>query len=135
METTDADLIKRAAEALNPQQLADGSWVADVGAAVEAGDGTVHTGASVGGYLSVCAEQSALSQMVSRTGPVLRRVVAVWADPDGGALHVLPPCGRCREFLRVLRQENLDAIVVLGPDHRTTLRELLPVHGWHAEQV
>ena len=84
-----------------------------------------------------CALQPAegLSQMVSRAGPVVRRVVAVWADPDGGALQGLPPCGRCREFLRVLSQQNLDAIVHLGPDHRMTLRELLPVHGWHAEQV
>jgi cytidine deaminase len=135
MEKTDSDLIALAAAAINRQQLSDGSWAADVGAAVEAENGSLFTGASVGGYLSVCAEQSALTQMVSRTGPVVRRVVAVWRDPESGALNVLPPCGRCREFLRVVSQQNLEAVVILGPSHRKTLRDLLPLHGWHAEPV
>ena len=135
MDTTDSDLIAMAAAALNRQQLSDGSWAADVGAAVEAENGTVFTGASVGGYLSVCAEQSALTQMVSNTGPVVRRMVAVWRDPDNGELNVLPPCGRCREFLRVVSQQNLEAVVILGPHTRRNLRDLLPLHGWHAEPV
>lgn len=88
-----------------------------------------------GGYLSICAEQSALSQMVARTGPVLTRVVAVWRDGGNGVLHVLPPCGRYREFLRTLSQDNLDAQVILGPKHLATLRELLPYPGWHAEKA
>ena len=36
---SNAALIERAAEALNPQLLGEGFWVADVGAAVEAEDG------------------------------------------------------------------------------------------------
>jgi cytidine deaminase len=133
MDKSDSDLIALAATAINRQQLSDGSWAADVGAALEAANGTVFTGASLGGYLSVCAEQSALTQMVSSTGPVVRRVVAVWRDPDDGMLNVLPPCGRCREFLRVVSQENLEAVVILGPDTRMTLRDLLPFHGWHSQ--
>ena len=135
VDKSDLDLIALAAAALNPQQLSDGSWAADVGAAVEAENGTVFTGASVGGYLSVCAEQSAITHMVSSTGPVVRRIVAVWRDPDSGALNVLPPCGRCREFLRVVSQVNLEAVVILGPDTRRTLRDLLVLHGWHAVPV
>ena len=42
---SNADLIIRAAEALNPQPLGEGFWVADLGAAVEAQDGRVFTGA------------------------------------------------------------------------------------------
>jgi cytidine deaminase len=133
MHISDRDLIAAAAQALNPQQLADGSWAADVGAAVEAADGQVFTGASIGGYLAVCAEQSALTQLVSTTAPRIRRVVAVWRDPADGALHILPPCGRCREFMRVLDQANLDAQIILGPDHTSTLADLLPLPGWHAE--
>lgn len=106
-----------------------------MGAAGETVNGAIFTGACIGGYLSICAEQSALSQMVARTGPVLTRVVAVWRDPGNGVLHVLPPCGRCREFLRTLSQDNLDAQVILGPKHSATLRELLPFPGWHAEKA
>jgi len=132
---TDADLISRAAEALNPQMLAEGFWVADVGAAVEAEDGQVFTGACIGGYLSICAELGALSQLVAATAPTITRVVAVWRHPADAVLHVIPPCGRCRELIRTLSQQNLEATVILGPDHTTTLRDLLPYPGWHAEQV
>lgn len=132
---SDAELIARAAEALNPQLLPAGFWVADVGAAVEAADGRVYTGACIGGSLSVCAEMAALSQLVAATTPTIVRVVAVWRDPSDGVLYVIPPCGRCREFLRCLSQENLEASIILGPEHTAALRALLPYPGWHAERV
>lgn len=132
---SDAELIARAAEALNPQLLPAGFWVADVGAAVEASDGRVYTGACIGGYLSVCAEMAALSQLVAATAPTITRVVAVWRDPGDGSLYVIPPCGRCREVLRSLSQQNLEATVILGPGHTAALCALLPYPGWHAERV
>ncbi|MGB3186354.1 MAG: hypothetical protein WBG36_17005 [Ornithinimicrobium sp.] len=46
-----AELIAQAASALNPQQVHDGVWIADVGAAVEAANGDIFTGASIGGHL------------------------------------------------------------------------------------
>jgi cytidine deaminase len=109
--------------------------VADVGAAVEAADGQVYTGACIGGFLSVCAEAAALSHLVAATAPTITRVVAVWKDPSDGALYVIPPCGRCRELMRTLSQKNLEATVILGPDHTATVRDLLPHPGWHAERV
>lgn len=132
---SDVDLIARAASALNPQMLSAGFWIGDVGAAVEAEDGQIFTGACVGGHLSICAEMSAMSQLIAATTPTITRVVAVWRDPADASLHVIPPCGRCREFLRTISQQNLEATVLLGPDHTATLRDLLPFHGWHAEPV
>lgn len=130
-----AELIARAASSLNPHEVEGGVWIADVGAAVEAANGAIYTGASIGGHLSICAEQGAFSQMVSYSGPVVARIVAVWRDPQSQSLYVIPPCGRCREAMRVLSQSNLDAIVVLGTDRSVPLRELLPFYGWHAEKV
>ncbi|GGL85309.1 cytidine deaminase family protein [Nakamurella endophytica] len=124
-------LISAAARALRPRER-DGLWVADVACALRDGEGAVHTGASVAGYLGVCAEQGAVSAMVTRADPRVTAIVAVWRDPDG-RLHVLPPCGRCREFLRLLHPGNLDAQVVLGHARVLPLRRLLPWHGWHAE--
>jgi cytidine deaminase len=132
---SNAELISRAAEALNPQELAAGLWVADVGAAVEAVDGRIYTGASIGGNLSVCAEVAAMGQLVTASTPTITRVVAVWTDPTDGVLHVIPPCGRCREFLRTVSQQNLDATVILGPEHAVALGDLLPYAGWYAERV
>ena len=127
-----AELCSVAADALNPQDLG-GFLVGDVACALQGEDGRIWTGTCVGGHLGVCAEQSAVSAMVSAGSPVVRAIVAVWRD-ENGDLFVLPPCGRCREFLRTMSQRNLDAAVILGPDHVVTLRELLPAFGWHAER-
>ena len=54
------------------------------------------------------------------------RIVAVWRD-DSGRLYVLPPCGRCREFMRQVDPENLGTRVVLGREEAVELSELLPV--------
>lgn len=129
---TPAELCLRAAAVLNPQDLG-GFFVGDVACALQAEDGAIWTGTCVGGRLGICAEQSAVSAMVSAGPPVIRTIVAVWRD-DEGDLFVLPPCGRCREFLRMMSQRNLDATVVLGPDHAVALRDLLPAFGWHAER-
>jgi cytidine deaminase len=40
----------------------------------------------------------------------IAKVVAVWRN-DEGVLHVLPPCGRCREFMRQIDPANLKATI------------------------
>lgn len=57
------------------------------------------------------------------------RIVAVWRDEDG-TLYVLPPCGRCREFIRQIDPANLDTQVILGRDTRVALHNLLPRTQW-----
>ena len=131
-----ANLIQQAASVLNPQLIDkkhDGH-AANVACALEAANGEIFTGVCIGGYLSVCAEQTALANMLSQTGSVVKQLVAVWRD-ETDELYVLPPCGRCREFLRVLSQDNLEADIILGKDHAVKLKDLLPYHGWHAEKA
>jgi cytidine deaminase len=130
---SDDELCRAAEAALHPQDLGD-FRVADVACALVSHDGRVFTGACVGGYLGLCAEQSAVSAMVSAGQVRVSRLVAVWRDTHGD-LHALPPCGRCRELLRLLSQDNLAAAVILGPDHVVTLADLLPWPGWHAEPL
>jgi cytidine deaminase len=55
----------------------------------------------------------------------------VWRN-DEGVLHVLPPCGRCREFIRQIDPANLGTEVVLGRDRSAPLRDLLPFNEWPA---
>lgn len=133
---TNKDLIAEASKVLNPQVIDkkhDGH-AANVACAVEAADGQVFTGVCIGGYLSICAEQTALANMLSKTGPVVRRLVAVWRD-ESDELYALPPCGRCREFLRNIAQKNLEAEIILGKDHSLKLEALFPYPGWHAEKA
>jgi cytidine deaminase len=130
---TDDELIQAAAQKLRSRNLGD-LYVADVGCALIGADDKVYTGACVGGSLSVCAEQSAVSSMVSHTDPKIKKIVAVWRD-EHGELYVVPPCGRCREFLRIVSGDNVETEVILGKDHVVKLKELLPYHMWHAEKA
>jgi cytidine deaminase len=130
---TNPELIQHAASALNSQNLG-GFYVGDVGCALISENNEVFTGACVGGGLGICAEQSAVSQMITKGKPHIKKIVAVWKD-EHGELYVIPPCGRCRDFLRSVSQDNLEAEVILGKDHVAKLEDLLPYHGWHAEKA
>jgi len=60
----------------------------------------------------------------------VRRIVAVWNDNPEGKLHVLPPCGACRQFMLMVCQQPLAIEVILGSNKTATLAELLPYHEW-----
>jgi cytidine deaminase len=130
---SDEELIKIAENQLRPNKKYD-FYMADVGCALIGIDGEIYTGACIGGGLSICAEQSAISQMVSKVDPVIKKLVAVWRSEEG-ELYVLPPCGRCREFIRNVSQDNLETDIILGKEHVVKLKDLLPYHGWHAEKA
>ena len=80
----------------------------------------------------LCAERSALAGMITSGEYRLQKVVAVWRSDKTGELHILPPCGICREFMRQIDGGNLDAEVILGLEVSRPLRELLPEHRWPA---
>lgn len=128
-----AELIERASALLRPHTTPSGRLVGDVGAVVMSASGKTFEGVCVDtASWGLCAERSALAAMVTAGEYRFRAIVAVWRDPGTKALHVLPPCGTCREFMRQLDDANLSAEIVLGRDHGKTLAELLPEHEWPA---
>ena len=42
---------------------------------------------------------------------------------------ILPPCGRCREFMYQINSDNLEADVIIGENKVIKLKKLLP-HTW-----
>lgn len=128
---SESDLIAKAASLLRPQITETGRLGGDVGAVVVSETGNFFEGVCVDTpSWGLCAERSALAAMITSGEYRFQKVVAVWRDPKTNALHVLPPCGVCREFMRQLDSANLDAIVVLGRDRAAPLRVLLPEHDW-----
>ncbi len=125
-----ADLIARATAVLKPVRVKDRLF-GDVGAAVLSEAGEVFTGVSVdtAGW-GLCAERSALAAMITAGQYRIVRVVAVWKDEITGKLHILPPCGICREFMRSINEANLSAMVITSRNRSVPLRELLPLHEW-----
>ncbi|RZQ65991.1 cytidine deaminase family protein [Amycolatopsis suaedae] len=120
-----AEIISRAAGYLNPTERGDRTS-GGVATALLTKDGTLFYGVCIDTIsgMGFCAEHAAAAAMLTAGQSEVAMVVAVTRDDDG--LSVLPPCGRCREFLYQIDDRNLDAQVVLGPDTVATLADLLP---------
>ena len=103
----------------------------DVAAALDTVAGQRHVGVCIDTPCGTgfCAEHAAIAAMVTAGEYRIARIAAVWRDAEG-RLHVLPPCGRCREFMRQVDPANLDTEVVLGAERVVALRELLPAWKW-----
>ena len=104
-----------AKQVCNPRQLSKNSYAASVGAAIVTDRGNIYTG--------VCID-TPCSAMVTAGENRVMGVVAVHMDDDGNT-EIIPPCGRCREFLCQLHDDNHLAQVKLS-DRVLTLDELLP---------
>ncbi len=117
------DLTDRARAVLNPRRLSPSVEAGGVGAALLAADGVVYVGVCIdtGSSMGFCAEHAAAGAMVTAGESQVLRMVAV--DWDG---TVLPPCGRCREFISQLHVANADAEVLVAEGVVVTLRDLLP---------
>ena len=130
MGISDEDLIDAAARYLNPHRV-DDRLFGDVASTLVTDQGHRFSGVCIdtGSGTGFCAEHAAIAAMVTAGEYRIETIVAVWRD-DSGLLFVLPPCGRCREFIRQVDPRNLDTRVVLDRDRAATLSELLPFHEW-----
>jgi cytidine deaminase len=131
---TNEDLIQRAAIVVRPRATTDGRLIGDVGATLLTDNGNHYSGVCIdtGSGTGFCAEHSAIAAMVTAGEYRIAKIVAVWRDERDGKLYVLPPCGRCREFIRQIDEGNLETEVVLAGAKTQKLKELLPYHEWPA---
>ena len=128
--TSTKELIDSAQDVLNPHAV-DGRLFGNVASVLITATGNRFSGVCIdtGSGTGFCAEHSAIAAMVTAGEYRIATIVAVWRD-DNGLLYVVPPCGRCREFIRQVDPANLDAEVILGQDRSALVRELLPAHEW-----
>jgi cytidine deaminase len=126
------ELIDSAQGVLNPRVVGDRLF-GDVGSTLVTDRGNRYSGVCIdtGSGTGFCAEHSAIAAMVTAGEYRIAKIVAVWRD-QAGALYVVPPCGRCREFIRQVDSANLDTEVVLGRRRSAKLRDLLPLTEWPA---
>ena len=124
------ELRGRASAVLNPRKLSQVAEAGGVGAAILAGDGAVYTGVCIDTACSMgfCAEHAAAAAMITAGENHVLKMVAV--DWDGS---ILPPCGRCREFISQLHDENSQAEILVGRDTVLTLADLLP-YDWRGDR-
>ncbi|MBN1139447.1 MAG: cytidine deaminase [Anaerolineae bacterium] len=119
-------LYEKAKAVLNPRKLSEWAEAGGVGSAILAASGAVYTGVCIDTACSMgfCAEHAAAAAMITAGESRVLKLIAVgW---DG---HIMPPCGRCREFISQIHAENVTAQVMVSEGIVVTLGELLP-YDW-----
>jgi cytidine deaminase len=126
MSTTFDELYQSAKSVLNPRKLSDSAESGGVGAALLTESGEIYVGVCIDTACSMgfCAEHAAAAAMITAGKNRVLKMVAV--DWDGS---ILPPCGRCREFISQLDDGNLQTEVLVSEGVILTLQELLP-YDW-----
>jgi cytidine deaminase len=121
-------LIERATAVISPRRIKD-HLIGDVGCALVTDQGNIYVGVCLDlpSGLGFCAEASAIAAMVTAGEQRIAQIVAVWKDADG-AVYILSPCGRCREFIAQIDSANMETEVILASDRAIPLRDLLPQH-------
>lgn len=96
-----------------------------VGAALEAEDGTIFTGCNVENLsfgLTICAERVAISSAIAAGHKVFRRLVVCADSKDP-----VTPCGVCRQVMAEFCEElEVLSLNLTGQEYRNTLSVLLP---------
>ena len=135
-EPTQQELIQQAASVIRSRKNGEYT-VGNVGAAVLSAGGHVYTGVCIdtSSSMGFCAEHNAIGSMITEGESKIKSIVAVWKDENGKAF-IVPPCGRCREFMRQIDKDNLDAEVLLADEKAVKLMELLPYYdSWEPTRV
>ena len=120
------ELCEKAKSVLNPRRLSESAEAGGVGAAILTESGRVYVGVCIdtGSSMGFCAEHAAAAAMITAGESRVMKMVAV--DWDG---RVLPPCGRCREFINQLDDGNRETQVMVREGLVVALRDLLPHDG------
>ncbi len=92
--------------------------------------GNVYTGVSINAKCGIgfCAEHAAIADMLKAGETKIIKLVSA-SDKE-----VVPPCGRCREFIRQINNDNFNTRVLINGFEAKTIRELLP-YSWSMEKL
>ncbi|MBI4927508.1 MAG: cytidine deaminase [Anaerolineae bacterium] len=123
-ELTHLELIEKAKSVLHPRKLANDNSAGDVACALVSASGQIYLGVciDIGSGIGFCAEHSAIAAMITAGESAIAKIVAIWGEGV-----VLPPCGRCREFMYQIDSANYrNTEVVLGENSSVKLKDLLP---------
>lgn len=123
------ELIEKAKSVIKPRKIKHGFTVGDVGCALITDKGNIYLGVCIdtASGMGFCAEHSAIAAMVTQGEHIIKKIVAVVENGTP-----IPPCGRCREFMHQIHEENSEAEVVIEKNKSVKLKDLLPF-SWDAK--
>ena len=118
------NLIKEAKKHVGEFKLSNDKMTAgSISAAILSSTGKIYTGIciDVASGIGFCAEHSAIAQMLKDRDTRIEMVVTVKDNGD-----IIPPCGRCRELMLLINNDNRNTKVAIERDKIILLKELLP---------
>jgi len=117
------DLYDIAKKTLNPKKLSRNSYAGSVAASILSESGRVYTGVCIDTPCSMgfCAEHSAIAAMITAGENRIFKLIAVYKDGT-----IIPPCGRCREFICQIHDDNYKCEVMVEKDTVVSIEDLLP---------
>lgn len=120
------ELIEIGKKLLRPRQISRSTHVGSVSAVLLTEDLNIYTEICIDSPCSLgfCAEYGAIGAMVTAGESKIIRMVAIYEDGS-----IIPPCGRCREFINQLNDDNYKCEVQLQ-DKVVSLKDLLP-ESWN----
>lgn len=120
---TNENLIEKAKSVVKSRKIKHGFTVGDVGCALVTDKGNIYLGVCIDtcSGMGFCAEHSAIAAMVTHGEHIIKKIVAV---NENGTPS--PPCGRCREFMHQIHEDNLNAEIIIGKNKVVKLKDLLP---------
>ena len=123
------ELYIQAKSVLNPRKLSDSAEAGGVGAALLSESGKVYKGVCIDTACSMgfCAEHAAAAAMITAGESRVLKMIAVGSDG-----RIMPPCGRCREFISQIHSDNLQAEVLVSQGTIVRLQDLLP-YDWRKQ--
>jgi cytidine deaminase len=118
------ELFEIALNTINDRQISKSSWAGSVAAAILTDKGNIYKGVCIDtpSSLGFCAEHAAIAAMVTAGETRIVKLVAVL----GTTKKAVAPCGRCREFINQINDENCKCEVMLDGGKIVTIDELLP---------
>ena len=120
-------LFEAATSVIAPRKLNKYTECGGVGGAILTEAGNIYTGICIVAPcgMGFCAEHAAIAEMLKAGESRIVEMIAV----DSDKVRIMPPCGRCREFVLNVNYANRDTIVHLSAKETQPLSELLP-HMW-----
>ncbi|MCP3775866.1 cytidine deaminase [Paenibacillus sp. MZ04-78.2] len=117
------ELYQIACSMIHHKKLRRFGTAGHVACALETHNGNVFTGICIDLPCSIglCAEQSAIVEMVKNNETAIKTIIAVFEDGS-----ILPPCGKCREFITQIDDRNVQTQIVLPELKEVLLQDLLP---------
>ena len=116
------ELLEIARTTLNPRKISRSSYAGSVAEVILTDKGSVYKGVCIDtpSSMGFCAEHSAIAAMITGRETRIVKIVSVYKDGN-----IVPPCGRCRELINQINDENYKCEVLLE-NKIVTISDLLP---------